>query len=113
MCRESVIHPHTVTCIHHNCFLVFSQKRRDPTLIRIDLEKYSPGLAAVVVVSPLLIMGVRLAEDGPMRPSKAKRDPGIRAAYHIISFTLAWNLEPLLILGVSHNGNAPSTALIR
>ena len=44
------------------------------------------GLAAVVVfVLPLLIVGVRLAENCPERPSKAKRNPGIRAAVSIIS----------------------------
>src|SRR6266702_4245594 len=60
----------------------------------INLEERLTGLAAVVVVVlPLLIMGVRLAEDCMARPSKAKRNPGIRAALsHLPRSSLAHRL---------------------
>src|SRR6266702_3272724 len=94
----------------------------------INLEERLTGLAAVVVVAlPLLIVGVRLAEDC-MRPGQAKPN-AIRVSgppYHIslaVPSLTVWpcNLPPTelnivccyWVYAQKENGSAPSAALIR
>jgi hypothetical protein len=69
----------------------------------INLERKLTGLAAVVVVMPLLIVGERLADAANQAKPNAIRVSG--PPYHI--FPAA---TPVI---AHHNGSAPSAALIR